>query len=42
MLIYLEKAYKDNKITKNVLSKYDKKEVLLIENYKNTFDKNMY
>lgn len=41
MIIYVEKKYKENKITQNILSKYKKREVLYIENYKNIFDKNI-
>lgn len=40
MLIYLERKYKDNKIAKNIISKYNQVSVLEIDNYKNIFDKN--
>lgn len=39
MLIYLERNLKDNKIAKNIISKYKDAEVLEIDNYKNIFDK---
>jgi hypothetical protein len=41
MFFYVERKYKNNKITKNILSKYNKKDILYIDNYKNIFDKNM-
>jgi len=41
MIIYLEKKLKDNKIAKNIISKFFSAEVLEIDNYKNIFDKNI-
>lgn len=40
MIIYLEKKVKDNSITKHILEKYEDKDIVLIDNYKNIFDKN--
>jgi len=42
MLIYIEKEQLNNEITQNILSKYGESEILVIDNYKNIFDKNIY
>lgn len=39
MLLYIEKKLLDNNITKNILSLNKNSEILLIDNYKNIFDK---
>ena len=39
MIIYLEKKVKYNIISKHILSKYTNYEIILIDNYKNIFDK---
>jgi hypothetical protein len=42
MIFYIEKKVKDNEITKNILSQYNIKKVLYIDNYKNIFDRTLY
>ena len=42
MIIYLEKQAKDFEITKNILEKNKKAQVIEVENYKNIFDKNLW
>ncbi len=42
MLIYVEKKYIDNYITKNIISKYNNSKILEIDNYKNILDKNIF
>ncbi|MCH2188307.1 hypothetical protein MK079_00560 [Candidatus Gracilibacteria bacterium] len=39
MITYVEKKYRDNPITQNILKQYPNASVLLISNYKNIFDK---
>lgn len=41
MLIYLEKSCIKNPLAQKIISSYTKPEVLLIDNYKNIFDKNI-
>ncbi len=40
MIIYIEKKLKENKIVKNIISKFPNSQILEIDNYKNIFDKN--
>lgn len=42
MIIYVERKYIDNKITQKILKSYPKAQVLLIDNYKNIFDKTLW
>ncbi|MDD3646263.1 MAG: hypothetical protein PHH06_02535 [Candidatus Gracilibacteria bacterium] len=41
MIIYIEKKYLDNSITKKILAKYKSAKVLEIDNHKNIFDKSI-
>lgn len=41
MIIYIEKWVLENPITKNIVSKYVNPQILIIDNYKNIFDKNI-
>jgi hypothetical protein len=42
MLIYIEKEQINNKLINHILSKYKESEVLVIDNHKNIFDKNIF
>lgn len=42
MIIYLEKKLKENKIAKNIISKFPNFQILEIDNYKNIFQKNFF
>ncbi len=42
MILYIEKAVKDNFVVTNAINKFKKSDIIFIDNYKNIFDKNTW
>ena len=42
MIIYIEKKYLENDVSKKILAHYKNAQILPIDNYKNIFDKKIY